>query len=266
MKNKNFFKTPFHIVDPSPWPILTAFSLFNVTSTTALYLHNIISTLWVVNFNIFITVVVISFWFRDIIREATFQGYHNSHVKQGLKIGMILFIISEVMFFFSFFWAFFYSSLNPTIEIGATWPPVGIVSVGPENIPTLNTMLLLLSGSFITYSHHALCANIRNEALFALIVTICLAGIFTLVQGYEYCSIQLAISDGIYGSVFFMLTGFHGFHVILGSILLLVSLYRMYYNHFTPTHHFGFEASIWYWHFVDIIWLLLYLSLYHWGS
>jgi len=263
---KNFFVSPFHIVDPSPWPILTAFSLFNITFNIALYWHNYISNFILIIINILLIILIISFWFRDIVRESTFQGKHNTHVVYGLKIGMILFIISEIMFFFGFFWAFFYSSLNPTIEIGAVWPPLGITTVGPDNVPTLNTMLLLLSGSFVTYAHHSLCANFRLQALGSLIITLGLAVLFTFIQGYEYVSTTLAISDGIYGTVFFMLTGFHGFHVILGSLLLLVSLYRMYYNHFTPTHHFGFEASIWYWHFVDVVWLFLYLCLYHWGS
>lgn len=205
-------------------------------------------------------------WWRDIIRESTFEGHHTYAVQVGLRYGVILFIISEIMFFVAFFWAFFHSSLAPTIEIGAVWPPKGIAVLNPWEIPFLNTIILLSSGAAVTWAHHALIAGNRQQAIQALIATITLAGIFTGFQAYEYVEAPFTISDGIYGSTFFLSTGFHGFHVIIGTIFLTICLFRVFAHHFTKLHHFGFEAAAWYWHMVDVIWLFLFVCVYYWGG
>jgi len=179
---------------------------------------------------------------------------------------MILFIASEVMFFLAFFWAFFHSSLAPTVEIGAVWPPKGIQVLNPWEIPFLNTLILLSSGAAVTWAHHAILAGYRKQAIYSLCVTILLAILFTAFQGYEYLSAPFTISSGIYGSTFYMATGFHGAHVLIGTTFLTVCLIREIHFHFTKNHHFGFEAAAWYWHFVDIVWLFLFVSIYYWGS
>jgi len=204
-------------------------------------------------------------WWRDVVREGTFEGHHTSYVRKGIKFGMILFIVSEVMFFFAFFWAFFTSSLNPTVEIGCVWPPKGIIAINPWHIPLLNTFVLITSGAFITWSHHAMLAGYRKESIEALIYTIILAVFFTMLQGYEYTVAPFNISDSVYGSVFYMTTGLHGSHVMIGTIFLTVCLYRHISYHFTRTHHVGFECGAWYWHFVDIVWIFVYFFIYWWG-
>lgn len=210
--------------------------------------------------------LAMSFWWRDVVREATYEGAHTSVVQKGLRLGVILFIVSEVMFFFGFFWAFFHSSLAPTVQIGCVWPPVGITPFNPWGIPLLNTTILLLSGLTITAVHHYLVAGNKEEALNFYIFTLVLAIFFTLFQVYEYISAPFSISDGIYGSTFFMATGFHGFHVIVGTVFILVCFFRTVLDHFTRTHHIGFEAAAWYWHFVDVVWLFLFVSVYWWGG
>lgn len=205
-------------------------------------------------------------WWRDVIREATFEGHHTTPVQTGLRYGMLLFLVSEIMFFVAFFWAFFHSSLAPTVEIGAVWPPKGIQVLNPWEIPFLNTMILLSSGASVTWAHHAILAGRRDHALQGLLVTVVLAVIFTGFQAYEYVEAPFTIADGIYGSTFYLATGFHGFHVIIGTLFLTVCLGRVLRHHFTPHHHFGFEAAAWYWHMVDVVWLFLFVSIYYWGG
>jgi cytochrome c oxidase subunit 3 len=170
------------------------------------------------------------------------------------------------MLFFAFFWAFFHSSLNPTLEIGSVWPPIGIIPMDPWGIPLLNTIILLTSGAAVTWAHYSLLAGERNEVIYALGHTIALAVIFTLCQLYEYINAPFTISDGVYGSTFYMTTGLHGFHVLVGTIFLAVCLVRHYFYHFTKEQHVGFECAIWYWHFVDVVWIFLFLSIYWWGG
>jgi cytochrome c oxidase subunit 3 len=179
---------------------------------------------------------------------------------------MILFIVSEVMFFAAFFWAFFHSSLAPTVEIGAVWPPKGIEVLDPWQIPFLNTVILLSSGAAVTWAHHAIILSYRDQAIQGLTLTILLAILFTGFQVFEYLEAPFTISDGIYGSTFFLATGFHGFHVFVGTVFLIICLIRQMKNHFTNNHHFGFEAAAWYWHFVDVVWLFLFVSIYWWGG
>nr|ADO60494.2 cytochrome c oxidase subunit III [Heterocerus fenestratus] len=213
-----------------------------------------------------ITIMIMYQWWRDVTREATFQGLHTLVVSNGMRWGMILFITSEVFFFISFFWGFFHSSLSPSIELGMNWPPLGIIPFNPLMIPLLNTLILLSSGISITWAHHSIMENNFNQAMQGLAITVTLGIYFTILQGYEYIEAPFAISDAVYGSSFFMATGFHGLHVIIGTTFLLVCLIRLANNHFSPTHHFGFEAAAWYWHFVDVVWLFLYISIYWWGK
>lgn len=256
----------FHLVDPSPWPVTTAFAAFVMLNGSVMYFHSIKGGQLVMFLGLISVILTMTIWWRDVIREATFEGHHTKAVQTGLRYGMILFIVSEVMFFFAFFWAFFHSSLAPTVEIGSIWPPEAIHPFNPWDVPLLNTIILLTSGATVTWAHHAITTGIRYEAIYGLILTVFLALIFTALQVFEYKEAAFNIADGIYGSTFFMATGFHGFHVIIGTLFLTVCLVRLIKYHFTTTHHFGFEAAAWYWHFVDVVWLFLFVSIYWWGT
>lgn len=259
-------KHPYHLVDPSPWPLFASFAAFVATVGGVMYMHAYDGGGTVLSLGISMILYSMFVWWRDVVRESTFQGIHTSAVQLGLRYGMILFIVSEIMFFLAFFWAFFHSSLAPTQEIGAVWPPKGILVLNPWEIPFLNTILLLSSGAAVTWAHHAILTSHRSQAITALVVTVALAIIFTAFQGLEYVTAPFNISDGIYGSCFFLATGFHGFHVIIGTIFLTVCLIRLFSHHFTKNHHFGFEAAAWYWHMVDVVWLFLFVCIYYWGG
>ena len=257
-------KTPFHLVEFSPWPLTGSFGALFLTVGLAGWFHNA-GYISVVVGLILILITIVQWW-RDVIRETLYQGYHTSQVNQGLRYGMILFIVSEVCFFFAFFWAFFHASLAPSVELGSTWPPAGIAPLNPFSVPLLNTAILLGSGVTVTWAHHALVEGSRKNSLFGLVATVALGFYFTALQAIEYYEAPFTISDGVYGSTFFVATGFHGLHVLIGRAFLLVCLQRAYSYHFSTGHHFGFEAAAWYWHFVDVVWLFLYLSIYWWGS
>lgn len=271
LKNKFDFKYlntthQFHLVDPSPWPLTASMGAFMLTSGLVLYMHKIIGG-WGLFLNGFLLVLFVMFvWWRDIVREATYEEHHTFVVQRGLRLGMILFIVSEALFFFAFFWAFFHSSLAPVYNIGGVWPPYSITSMNTYTIPLTNTFILLSSGATVTWAHHAIILNAKRHTIIALIYTLLLATLFTYFQGLEYVSAPFNISDGIYGSCFYMATGFHGFHVFVGTIALVVSFVRIVLNHSTNTHHFGFESAIWYWHFVDVVWLFLFINIYWWGN
>lgn len=259
-------KHPFHLVDSSPWPLVASMAALVTTVGGVMYMHGYSGGELVLPFGISMTIYSMFVWWRDVIRESTYQGHHTTAVQVGLRYGMILFIASEIMFFVAFFWAFFHSSLAPTVEIGAVWPPVGIQVLNPWEIPFLNTLILLSSGAAVTWAHHAILAGYRQQAIAALFLTVFLAIIFTAFQAYEYLEAPFTIADGIYGSTFYLSTGFHGFHVIIGTIFLIVCLLRFICYHFTKGHHFGFEAAAWYWHMVDVVWLFLFVSIYYWGG
>jgi cytochrome c oxidase subunit 3 len=263
---RNIHKHGFHLVDPSPWPIIAAMSALMLTFGGVLFMHGYFGGSFLWQFGFFMVLFMMYCWWRDVIREATIEGQHTSCVQNGLKMGMLLFIVSEIMFFFAFFWAFFHSSFNPSLAIGGVWPPAFIVTLDPWKVPLLNTFLLLSSGASVTWAHHSIVAGSKFKAISALIVTVLLAVIFTALQGFEYVTAPFTISDGIYGATFYMATGFHGFHVIVGTLFLSVCLIRLHLNHFTREHHFGFEAAAWYWHFVDVVWLFLFITIYWWGS
>nr|AFA45917.1 cytochrome c oxidase subunit III [Cercopithecus mitis stuhlmanni] len=254
----------YHMVKPSPWPLTGALSALLVTSGLIMWFHFYSTTL--LTLGLLTTSLTLHQWWRDIVRESTYQGHHTTPVQKNLRYGMALFIISEIFFFTGFFWAFYHSSLAPTPHLGGHWPPTGIVPLNPLEVPLLNTSVLLASGVTITWAHHSLMNNNRKQTTQALLITILLGIYFTMLQVSEYFEAPFTISDGIYGSTFFIATGFHGLHVIIGSTFLLICFIRQLLYHFTSSHHFGFEAAAWYWHFVDVVWLLLYISIYWWGS
>lgn len=265
--NKN--KHPFHIVTPSPWPFCISISILSFIISFVCYLHFYPKAGLFVILSFLLFCLILICWFNDIIFESTIQMKHTTYVQKGLRLGMILFIVSEIMFFFSFFWAFFHSSLSPSIQIGAIWPPKGIIVFNPWEIPFLNTIILLLSGLWASLAHHIIKNKVKQFFLlanFSFFFAICLGIIFTIFQLYEYITAPFSISDSVYGSIFFLATGFHGFHVIIGTLFLIVVGIRNYYNHFFILEAVSVDCAVWYWHFVDVVWLFLFISIYWWGS
>lgn len=254
----------FHLVDISPWPLCASIGALSLTSGIVKWFHSFNLTLILVG--LFILIVTSYQWWRDVARERTFQGLHTVRVVTGIKWGIILFIVSEIFFFLSFFWGFFHRSLSPTIEIGIIWPPLGVAPFNPFQIPLLNSIILLSSGVTVTWTHHSILENSIRKANNSLLITIILGIYFTLLQGLEYWEASFSISDSVYGATFFMATGFHGLHVLIGTTFLLICFFRLNKAHFSGGHHFGFEAAAWYWHFVDIVWLFLYINIYWWGA
>nr|QNE85942.1 cytochrome c oxidase subunit III [Euphylidorea dispar] len=255
---------PFHLVNYSPWPLTGAIGAMTTMAGLIQWFHQYNMKLLLIG--LLITTLTMYQWWRDISRESTFQGLHTYPVTIGLRWGMILFIISEVFFFISFFWAFFHNSLSPAIELGAMWPPTGITPFNPFQIPLLNTTILLASGVTVTWAHHSLMSNNHSQTTQSLLFTVILGIYFSILQGYEYMEASFTISDSVYGSTFYVTTGFHGLHVLIGTTFLLICLIRHMNYHFSKNHHFGFEAAAWYWHFVDVVWLFLYICIYWWGS
>nr|ATI24695.1 cytochrome c oxidase subunit III [Karaftohelix adamsi] len=257
-------KTPFHLVEMSPWPLLGSLAIFSMPVGFILYVRQHSPTLLIVG--MLLTATIAYLWWRDIIRESTYQGNHTSYVVTGLKIGVMLFIVSEICFFFAFFWAYFHSSLAPSIEIGSVWPPSGIKTLPTFSVPLLNTCVLLLSGVTVTWAHHAMEEGKFFPAKVGLSLTVLLGIYFLALQMGEYKETSFTLADSVYGSTFFMATGFHGLHVLVGATFLFVCTFRLFKHHFSKTHHVGFLAAAWYWHFVDVVWLFLYISIYWWGS
>ncbi|WP_119306840.1 cytochrome c oxidase subunit 3 [Cohaesibacter haloalkalitolerans] len=261
----------YHIIDPSPWPIIASVSAFVMAIGAVTLFHG--GTSLILLAGLVGVLYTMLGWWRDVIREAH-EGHHTPVVQLHLRYGMILFIASEVMFFVAWFWAFFDASLFAdeakqylrTEFLGGVWPPKGLEVIDPWHLPLFNTLLLLASGTTVTWAHHALLENDRDGVKKGLALTILLGAVFSAVQVYEYVHAPFAFKESIYGATFFMATGFHGFHVFVGTIFLIVCLIRVYKGHFTPQQHFGFEAAAWYWHFVDVVWLFLFTAIYVWGN
>lgn len=254
------FNHPFHLLTFRPWPLLRSFRLI-------IFMVGSIKFLTKLNFNLFtlgiILIILICLqWWRDVIRESTFQGFHTLKVLNGIRLGILIFILSELIFFISFFWTYFHNLLAPSIKLGILWPPINIISFNPFNIPLLNTVILLSSGVSITFCHHRILNKKFNNAKIRIFITIILGLIFSIFQYIEYFESYFNISNSIYGSIFYIATGFHGIHVIIGTLFIIVSYYRLFFFHYSINHHFGFEASSWYWHFVDVVWLFLYIFIY----
>lgn len=255
---------PFHLVDKRPWPITGSIGLLTLILGIIIWFHMLKMRLLLLG--VIIILLTKIQWWRDVTRESTFQGLHTIKVILRIKLGIILFILSEILFFSSFFWAFFHRRLAPSIEIGLIWPPKGVNVFNPLNIPLLNTIILLRSGVTITWAHNSLINKNFRQVRQRIILTIILGIYFSILQAYEYLESPFCISDSIYGATFFVATGFHGLHVIIGTVFILISIIRILRLHFSKEHHVGFEASAWYWHFVDVVWLFLYVSIYWWGG
>ena len=257
---------PYHMVEPSPWPVVGASGALLLAAGGILFMHGV--TWIVMAAGIVLVAFTMVVWWRDVVREATSQGHHSPAVQIGLRYGMVLFIASEVMFFVAWFWAFFNAALFPELHAatGGVWPPEGVIPFEAFDLPFLNTLILLTSGSTVTWCHHEIREGHRDKAILALWLTILLGASFTGIQAFEYSHAEFGFREGIYGSTFFMATGFHGFHVLIGTAFLSVCLVRLYKGHFKPDHHFGFEAAAWYWHFVDVVWLFLFCGIYWWGG
>ena len=267
-------KQPYHLVNPSPWPIIGAVgggsTLLGIVF--AAHMGNYVLLL----LGLTIVLVTMFMWWRDVIKESRTEGVHTPIVRLGLRYGMMFFICSEVMFFVGVFWADFHFALYPEHVLhvdqvlGAaipTWPPEGITTFDPFHLPFMNTMILLLSGTTVTWAHHALLEGDRQGLITGLACTVVLGLAFTTCQAIEYSDAPFHFSGGgVFPAVFFLATGFHGFHVIVGTIFLIVCLFRAIDNQFTPERHFGFEAAAWYWHFVDVVWLFLFICIYWWGA
>jgi cytochrome c oxidase subunit 3 len=261
------YKHPYHLVDPSPWPLVGAFAGGLMLTGIILLAHY--GMRWPLYAGVAGVLICMFGWWRDVLKESRTAGLHSPVVRLGLRYGMILFIASEVMFFVAFFWAYFHFALFPQHVSGAEqaiWPPAGIKTFDPWHLPFLNTMILLLSGCTVTWAHHGVLHGDRKALITGLALTVMLGMIFTGLQAWEYMVAPFPFTGGVYPSTFFLATGFHGFHVIVGTIFLAVCLFRAIAGHFTPEKHFGFEAAAWYWHFVDVVWLFLFVSIYWWGA
>ena len=254
---------PYHLVNPSPWPLMGAASAF-VTAFGAVHWwagggREILFT------GLALVVLTMILWWRDVVKEAQVEKVHTPVVRHGLRLGMGLFIASEVMFFVAFFWAFFHNAFHISPDI-AQWPPAAIKPMDAWGLPFINTIILLTSGFTLTWAHHALKHGKRGQLILGLLVTVALGATFLTFQAHEYGEATFGLKDGIYPSVFYLATGFHGFHVFCGTVFLLVCLFRSIKGDFTPEQHVGFEAAAWYWHFVDVVWIFLFVWVYWWGS
>ncbi len=269
----------YHIVDPSPWPFVGSVSAFVLAVGAIMTMHNMpVAGLalgpYILGAGLIGVIYTMIAWWADVINEAEHRGDHTPVVQMHHRYGMIMFIASEVMFFVAWFWAYFDTSLfaHETQAFlryeftGGHWPPKGIEVFDPWHLPLLNTLILLTSGTTVTWAHHALLHDDRAGLKKALLLTVVLGAVFSVVQVYEYMHASFSFGGHIYGATFFMATGFHGFHVLIGTIFLLVCLLRAMKGHFTPKQHLGFEFAAWYWHFVDVVWLFLFVAIYLWGS
>lgn len=270
---------PYHLVRPSIWPLVGALGAGLLAMSMVLFMHKtelggFAIGLKGVIVGLMAVLAVMFFWWKDVIFESVTERVHNGITEVGLRFGMALFISSEVMFFVAFFWAFFDASLYPgeahqvlrLEHTGGVWPPLNIEAIPPFDLPFLMTMILLLSGCTVTWAHHAILEGDQKNGVLALGLTVALGFFFLCFQMYEYHHAAFGFKDGIFSSTFYMATGFHGFHVFVGTIFLFVCWLRAKKGHFTPERHFGFEAAAWYWHFVDVVWLFLFVAIYWWGS
>ncbi|WP_406856595.1 cytochrome c oxidase subunit 3 [Alsobacter sp. KACC 23698] len=269
----------YHLVDPSPWPFVGSVSAFFMAVGAIMWMKSLAmgglhAGPVVFGAGLIGVLYTMVAWWGDVIKEAEHEGFHTRVVQISHRYGMIMFIASEVMFFVAWFWAYFDASLFASEAkqfmrldyTGGHWPPKGIEVFDPFHLPLLNTLILLTSGTTVTWAHHALLHDDRQGLKWGLILTVLLGALFSIVQVYEYSHAHFAFKGSIYGATFFMATGFHGFHVFIGTIFLLVCLVRALRGHFSPRQHLGFEFAAWYWHFVDVVWLFLFVAIYLWGS
>ena len=262
----------YHLVNPSPWPFVGSVSAFVMAVGAILWFHEIAPP-WILIAGFVGVLYTMYAWWSDVIKEGK-AGDHTPVVMMHHRYGMMLFIASEVMFFVAWFWAYFDGFFNQEAHeqyariaaMGPTWPPTGVELFSPWHLPLFNTLILLTSGTAVTWAHHALLHKDKRGLVWGLAITIALGALFTVVQALEYSEAGFQFSGNLYGATFFMATGFHGFHVLIGTIFLIVCLIRAMKDEFTPEHHLGFEFAAWYWHFVDVVWLFLFATVYVWGS
>lgn len=264
---------PYHLVDPSPLPLLSALSLFALTGGAAMKMHDHAIGLYLLIAGFVGVLGCMFFWWRSVIREGIQDHAHTKEVRTGLRLGMVLFIASEVMFFVAFFWAYFSSGFYPKAPLEETWailegiwPPKGIETMDAWDIPFINTLILLLSGTTVTWAHHSLLHGDRKGLIQGLGLTVALGAIFSALQVYEYHHATFGFKEGIYASTFYLATGFHGLHVLIGTMFLAVCLVRAKRGTLTKEGHLGLEFAAWYWHFVDVVWLFLFVWVYWWGG
>jgi cytochrome c oxidase subunit 3 len=255
--------SPFLAVQTSFWPLCISFLLFSLISNAVLYLNLKLSLHYVLVPLFFLTLCSFMWW-KDFLRESM-VGYHTHKLEISLRVGMLLFILSEVFFFVSFFWAFYDASLSPTIELGLNWPPKGISPLSVYSVPLLNTVILLTRGITVTWAHHSIINNSFTKRFTSLFFTVVLGVYFLYMQWLEYREAAFSFADGVYGSTFFLATGFHGMHVLVGTTFLFYVTILLLSGKLLFNHHFSFEAAAWYWHFVDVVWLILFISIYYWG-
>ncbi|WP_379549666.1 cytochrome c oxidase subunit 3 [Erythrobacter sp. W53] len=276
----------YHILEPDIWPLIGSVSALTFTSGMVLFMHEMASAHLVLGLGIAGLIATFFAWFSNVVKEAE-RGDHTPVVQLHMRYGMILFIASEVMFFVGWFWSWFDFALFPApLEVSVvdgvqmttnkfisegdtslgTLVPEGMKVLNAFSLPLLNTLILLCSGTTVTWAHHALIHGDREGLKKGLWATIALGVVFSMVQAYEYGHAPFVFGQNTYSSAFYMATGFHGFHVLVGTIFLAVCLFRTYKGHFTPRQHFGFEAAAWYWHFVDVVWLFLFVAVYVWGG
>nr|AJC10865.1 cytochrome c oxidase subunit III [Macoma balthica] len=257
-------RTGYHLVDPSPWPIMVSAGVMNEAASFISFVHG--GSYTMLNFLCATWLLLSSFysWMMDIITEATYLGCHTSIVARGLKIGFTLFLVSEAFFFVGFFWAWFNSGIG-NLSSGCLWPPRPIIPVYPWGAPLFNTAILLASGAAVTWAHRAVAIHDREEAMIPLGLCVLAGVVFLRFQFGEYSTASFTIADSAYGSCFYMLTGLHGSHVLGGTLFLAAMLARNYFCHFIRPHrHMGVVFAVWYWHFVDVIWLIVFVWAYVW--
>lgn len=269
MSNHANVTHPYHLVNPSPWPVLTAFSMLTFVVGAALSLHQEPAGLPVLFAGAMAIIANCFFWWRDVIREGIHDHSHTREVSGGLRLGMALFICSEVMFFVAFFWAYFGAAWFPRLPLedvwaiaDGIWPPANIIAFDPFDLPFMNTLILLLSGTTVTWAHHALLEGKNDEVIKGLTCTVALGVLFSLCQAFEYSHAAFGLKDGKYAATFYLATGFHGLHVMIGTAFLAVMLVRAKRGTLNPKQHLGFEFAAWYWHFVDVVWLFLFVGIY----
>jgi len=256
--------TPFLAVQTSLWPLCISLLLFSCISNAIIFI-NLKGSLASLLLPIFFLALASFLWWKDFLRERII-GYHTHKLEVRLRVGMLLFILSEVFFFVSFFWAFYDASLSPTVELGLSWPPKGISPLSVYSVPLLNTVILLTRGITVTWAHHSIINNFFSKSWLSLTFTVALGVYFLFMQWVEYSEASFSFADGVYGSTFFLATGFHGIHVFVGTSFLFYVLVLLSTSKLLSSHHFSFEAAAWYWHFVDVVWLILFISIYYWGS
>jgi len=255
-------KHPFHILPPSPWPLVASVGAFLMALGGAHMMHG--EPPWLLALGVAVVVFTMFGWWRAVICEGYHEQSHTSAVQRGLRMGMALFIASEVMFFVAFFWAYFHNALHVSPVVAGQWPPEGIEPLHAVGLPLINTSILLLSGVVLMWGRHGLLHGRRRQAVGGIAGAALLGALFLILQAIEYGEAAFAFRSGIYASTFYMATGFHGFHVFVGTCALLVMAVRCSRGTLSPDHHLGLEAAEWYWHFVDVVWLFLFVFFYVW--